>query len=167
MRVTTAFNRMLGLPGATVTGIEFTAAGIVVRLRRRARKLHCPTCGLATSACYDRSVRRWRHLDLGATKLHLEAEIRRLHCRKCDRVVTEDVPWARAGARHTKDFEDVVAFLAQRTDKTTIAKLLRVSWEAVAPIVIRVVQTSIDDSRLDELYRIGVDEVSWRKGCRL
>ena len=37
-----------------------------------------------------------------------------------------------AGARFTRDFEDVVACLAQRTDKTTITRLLRCSWEAVA-----------------------------------
>ena len=162
MRVTTAFNRMLGLPGATVAGIEFTPAGIVVALHRRQRKLRCPVCGLTTRAAYDRSVRRWRHLDLGAAKLYLESEIRRLHCRRCERVITEEVPWARPGARHTRDFEDVVAWLAQRADKTTIAKLLRCSWEAVAGIVVRVVASSIDDHRLDELYRIGVDEVSYR-----
>ena len=74
------------------------------------------------------------------------------------------MPWARPGARHTKDFEDVVAFLAQRVDKTTIARLLRCSWEAVANIVTRVVTDHIDDSRLDDLYRIGVDEVFYLKG---
>jgi len=99
-------------------------------------------------------------------KLLLEAEIRRLHCRRCERVITEVLPWARPGARHTRDFEDVVAWLAQRADKTTIAKLLRCSWETVARIVVRVVEGSIDDSRLDELYRIGVDEISYRKGHR-
>jgi transposase len=76
-------------------------------------------------------------------------------------------PWSRPGARHTRDFEDVVAFLAQRVDKTTIAKLLRVSWEAVANIVVRVVADKIDDSRLDDLYRIGVDDVSYRKATAI
>ncbi len=165
MRVTAAFNRMLDVPGATVAGIEFSPVGIVVELRRRARKLRCP-CGFETMASYDRSVRRWRHLDLAATRLYLEAEIRRLFCRRCERVVTEEVPWARPGARHTRDLEDVVAYLAQRLDKTSITKLLRVSWEAVAGIVVRVVASSIDDARLDKLYRIGVDEVAWRKGHR-
>ena len=166
MRVSTAFNKMLGLLGATVAGVEFTPVGIVVALRRRQKKLRCPACGLLTRATYDRSIRRWRHLDLGASKLYLEAEIRRLDCRHCSKVITEEVPWARPGARHTRDFEDVVAWLAQRTDKTTISRLLRCSWEAVAHIVVRVVESSIDDSRLEELYRIGVDEVSYRKGHR-
>lgn len=165
MRATTAFNKMLAIPGATVASVTFTPEGVVVGLRRRFRRLTCP-CGFKTRATYDTSVRRWRHLDLGACKLLLECEIRRLDCPRCERVRTEQVPWARPGARHTRDFEDVVAFLAQRVDKTTIAKLLRVSWEAVANIVIRVVADKIDDSRLDDLYRIGIDDISYRKGHR-
>ncbi|MDQ5874764.1 MAG: ISL3 family transposase [Actinomycetota bacterium] len=98
--------------------------------------------------------------------MQLESEIRRLECPRCQRVRTEQVPWARPGARHTKDIEDVVAFLAQRTDKTTIARLLQISWEAVSRIVMRVVTEHIDDSRLDDLYRIGVDEIYYRKGHR-
>jgi transposase len=165
VRATTAFNKMLAIPGANVVGVQFTPTGIVVALRRRARRLRCP-CGWSTRAVYDRTTRRWRHLDLGAARLFLEAEIRRLVCRRCGRVRTETVPWARPAARFTRDFEDVVAYLAQRTDKTTITRLLRCSWEAVAAIVIRVVAAHIDDTRLDDLYRIGIDEISYRKGHR-
>ena len=111
MRATTAFNKMLAIPGAGVVGVQFTPTGIVVSLRRRARRLRCP-CGWSTRAVYDRSARRWRHLDLGAARLFLEAEVRRLACRACGRVRTEAVPWARPGARFTRDFEDVVAYLA-------------------------------------------------------
>jgi transposase len=68
VRATTAFNRMLRIVGATVAGVTFTPDGIVVGLRRRRRKLRCP-CGWKTWASYDRSVRRWRHLDLGGSRL--------------------------------------------------------------------------------------------------
>ncbi|MCA1681165.1 MAG: ISL3 family transposase, partial [Actinobacteria bacterium] len=166
MRATTAFNKMLAIPGATVVEVSFTPEGVVVGLRRRFRQLTCP-CGFKARAAYDRSTRRWRHLDLGACRLLLECEIRRVDCSRCKRVRTEQVPWARPRARHSKDFEDVVAFLAQRVDKTTIARLLRVSWEAVANIVTRVVADHIDEARLDDLYRIGVDEVFYLKGCFL
>lgn len=165
MRVTTAFNTMLAIPGATVAAVTFTPEGVVVRLRRRRRKLRCP-CGYEARGRYDSSVRRWRHLDLGSCRLLLEAEIRRLACPRCGRVRTEQVPWARPRARHTRDFEDVVAFLAQRVDKTTVARLMRCSWEAVANIVTRVVADHIDEARLDELYRIGVDEIFYRKPHR-
>ena len=165
MRVTTAFNKLLAIPGASVASVTFGPEGVVVGLRRRSRRPNCP-CGWKGRAIYDRSTRRWRHLDLGAVKLVLEAEIRRLHCQRCDRVRTEDVPWARPGARHSRDFEDVVAWLAQHTDKTTITKLLRTSWETVAGIVNRVVAEHLDTRRLEDLYRIGVDEVSYRSDHR-
>ncbi|MGH9044522.1 MAG: ISL3 family transposase [Acidimicrobiales bacterium] len=165
MRVTTAFNKMMAIVGASVSGVTFGPDGTVVTLRRQRGKHRCP-CGWATWAIYDRSVRRWRHLDLGASRCFLEAEICRIDCRQCHRVRTEEVSWARPGARHTRDFQDVVCWLAQRVDKTTITKLLRVSWEAVAKIVTDVVTDTIDDARLDHLYRIGVDEVSYRKGHR-
>jgi transposase len=165
VRATTAFNKMLAIPGAHVTGVVFTPDGIVVDMARRAKRLRCP-CGWSTRAVYDRSIRSWRGLDLGATKVFLRAEIRRLTCCACSRVRTEQVPWARPGARFTRDYEEVVAWLAQRMDKTAITRLLRCSWEAVAGIVTRVVADQLDDSRLEEVYRIGVDEVSYRKGHR-
>jgi transposase len=165
VRVTTAFNKMLAIEGASARAVDFTSRGVEVTLRRRVRRLRC-VCGWSTRAVYDRSTRRWRHLDLGASKLWLVAEIRRLDCRRCARVRTEQVPWARPGARFTGDFEDVVTWLAQRADKTTVSTLMRCSWEAVAAIVTRVVADHVDDSRLDELYRIGVDEVSYRKAHR-
>jgi transposase len=94
----------------------------------------------------------------------LEADIHRVDCRACGRVRTEQVPWARPNARHTSDFENVVAWLAQLMDKTGIGRLLRCSWEAVDAIVARVVVDRIDDSRLDDLYRIGVEEISYKRG---
>jgi transposase len=165
VRVTNAFNKLLAVPGANVVSVTFSPEGVIVGLRHRRRRPICP-CGWKGRAVYDRSTRRWRHLDLGASKLFLEVEIRRIHCRRCDRVRTEAVDWARLGARHTRDFEDVVAWLCQHTDKTTVTKLLRTSWETVAGIVTRVVAEHVDHRRLENVYRIGVDEVSYRKGHR-
>jgi transposase len=95
----------------------------------------------------------------------LEAEIRRVDCPHCG-VRTEEVPWARPGARHSRDFQDVVAWLCQRMDKTSVCRLMHCSWEAVDRIVAEVVDDYLDESRLDDLYRIGVDEIAYRRGHR-
>ena len=55
MRATTAFNKMLAIPGAHVAAVTFTPGGIVVDLARRAKRLRCP-CGWSTRAVYDRST---------------------------------------------------------------------------------------------------------------
>lgn len=162
MRVSTAFNRMLDLPGAAVTAVAFEPQAVVVTVRRRARRHRCP-CGRIAPG-YDRSTRRWRHLDLAASKLWLETEIWRVDCRACGRVRTEAVPWARPGARLTRDLEDLIAWLAQRTDKTSICRLLRVAWDTVQAVVTRVVAEHLDDRRLDGVFNIGVDEISYKRG---
>ena len=57
MRATTAFNKLLAIPGANVAGVQFSPSGIVVVPRRRGRRLRCP-CGWSTRAVYDRTTRR-------------------------------------------------------------------------------------------------------------
>ena len=64
--------------------------------------------------------------------------------------------------RHTRDFEDMVLWLAQRTDRTSVATLMRCSWETVTTIINRGVAELLDERRLQQLYRIGVDEICYR-----
>ena len=160
MRVSTAFNRLLVIPGASVTGVVINGREVEVSLRPKARLLTCP-CGKRLPGVYDRRRRRWRHLDLGRCRLWLVCEIRRVNCPDCG-VITEQLPWARPGARHTRDFEDMVLWLAQRTDRTSVATLMRCAWDTVTAIINRGVGELLDHRRLDTLYRIGVDEVCYR-----
>jgi transposase len=62
----------------------------------------------------DWRTKRWRHLDIAAGRCVIETELRRLSCLGCGRTGLEDVPWARTDAGYTRDFEDVVAWLAQQ-----------------------------------------------------
>ena len=72
----------------------------------------------------------------------------------------EAVPWARPEAHHTRDFEDVVAWLAQQMAKTPVAGLLRIGRDTVGRIVEHVVADHLDEERLRGLVAIGVDEIS-------
>jgi transposase len=167
MRVCTAFNRLLRLPGASVIDVSFGLEGVVVTVRLSRRRRVCSGCGQTGRhlQIHDRRVKRWRHLDLGANRCVIESELRLLRCPDCG-VHTEAVPWARGGAHHTRDFEDVVAWLAQQMAKTPIAGLLRIGWDTVGRIVERVVADHIDETRLTGLVAVGVDEISYRRGQR-
>jgi transposase len=77
------------------------------------------------------------------------------------------VPWARHAAGHTRDFDDLAAWLAVRTSKSAVTQLLRVAWRTVGAIVTRVnadVDATVD--RLEGLRRIGIDEISYKRGHR-
>jgi transposase len=167
MRVQTAFKRMLRLPGASIVDVCFAAEGVIVTVRLCRRRRVCSRCGQTGRQLeiHDRRIKRWRHLDLGPSRCVIECELRRLRCPDCG-VHLEWVPWARGDAHHTRDFEDVVAWLAQQMAKTPIAGLLRIGWDTVGRIVQRVVADHLDERRLEGLVAIGVDEISYRRGQR-
>jgi transposase len=105
-------------------------------------------------------------LDVGPTRCYLEADPVRVTCPEHG-VVAAQVPWACHGARHTTAFEVLVAWLVVRMNKSAVKDLLRVSWETVGAIVDRVVAR--DRARVDPfdgLVRIGIDEISYKKGHR-
>ncbi len=164
MRVTTAFKRLLDLPGVHVSEVDIGTDTVVVTVGLRRRRLECPECGFSTRARYDQRPvdSRWRHLDLGVWRLEVRARLRRVRC-PVHGVRTEGVPFARCDATFTADFEALVAWLATRMDKTAICRLVRINWRTVGRIIERVVADELDPGRLDGLFEIGVDEISWRK----
>jgi transposase len=165
MRVSTAFNRLLGIRGVSVESVTFGQGGIVLGLRLRRRRRVCSHCGQLVAVTHDTSRRRWRHLDLGGVRCYLEASVRRVRCPDCG-VRVEAVPFAGAGARHSHAFDRLVAALAQQMAKTPLARLLRVSWRTVGRICARVVRERLGPARFRGLRRIGIDEVSYRRGHR-
>jgi transposase len=160
VRVTTAFKRMLRLPGASVKDVAFGNEGVVVTVRLRAKRPVCSGCGARGLGIKEHREKSWRHLDLGASRCYIECLLRRLYCPGCGDVY-EAVPWARSGSPYTRDFEDVAAFLAQQMAKTPLTKLMRIGWRSVGKILARVVADKLDRGRLDGLVMIGCDEVSY------
>lgn len=160
MRVTTAFNRMLGLPGAWVRDVEFGSEAVIVTVALKRKRAVCSGCGACGLKIKDHRVKRWRHLDLGGVRCQVECKLRRLYCPGCGDL-PEMVEWARGGSRYTRDFDDLCAWLAQQMSQTQVTRLMRIAWKTVGKILTRVVAEKLPAGRLDGLRLIGVDEVSY------
>ena len=110
--------------------------------------------------------RRWRCLDLGYVVAYVEGEAPRVKCRELG-VVVAAVPWARHGSGFTRAFEDQAAWLATHCSKSAVADLMRVVWRSVGRIITRVVhEQRKSQDLLGGLTRIGIDEISYRRGQR-
>jgi len=85
VRVTTAFNRLLLLGGASVIDVSFALQGVIVTVRLRRRRRVCSGCGQTGRhlQIHEHRVKRWRHLDLGSSRCIIECELRRLRCPDC------------------------------------------------------------------------------------
>jgi transposase len=161
--------RLVGVERAVVEAVLVEDDAVVVRVRARERDaLRCGVCG-RRSPGYDGGdgVRRWRALDLGSTKAFIEAEAPRVACRRHGVVVVR-VRWARHESRFTRAFEQQVAWLATHCSKTAVCELMRIGWYTVGRIIERVVadERLRQGDPLEGLVRIGIDELSFRKGQR-
>ncbi len=160
---------LLGVERSTVERVEFDVEeGLLVAHVRPARGER-GRCGVCRRRCpgYDRGQgrRRWRALDLGTVRAELEADAPRVRCPEHGPTVAA-VPWARHGAGHTYGFDDV-AWLAVQCSKTAVCELLRIAWRTVGAIVARVwADAERRHDRFDGLRRIGIDEISYKRGHR-
>ena len=164
------WRRALGLTGqAVIERVEFDEdadeAVVSVRLYR-SEPLRCGRCGVVAPG-YDRGEgpRRWRALDLGPVRVSIEATMPRVRCPEHGPTVVA-VPWARHQARHTRYFDETVAWLARHCAKSMVAMMLRVAWETVGSIITRVMAEvdGLGEDRFADVRRIGIDEVSYQRG---
>jgi len=131
----------------------------------RGQRRRCGICR-RRSPGYDQGSgrRRWRALDLGTVQAFVEADAPRVYCPQHG-IVVAAVPWARHSAGHTLGFDQTVAWLATVCSKTAVTELMRIAWRTVGAVVARVwadTQSRVD--LLAGLRRIGIDEISYRKG---
>jgi transposase len=161
--------RLLGLRRAVIEDVWIGDEGeIVVAARPNWRERD--RCGICRrrSPGFDlgEGRRRWRALDLGTTMTFVEAGAPRVTCRRHGVVVCA-VPWARHDSRFIRAFEDQTAWLAVHCSKSAVAQLMRIAWRTVGGICERVADEA--GGRVDllaNLKRVGIDEVSHRRGQR-
>lgn len=163
MRLTTVLRRLLGVTQMLVKEAVFGDTGSLrVWVRPSWRRSRCGVCGGRAPRYDRRPEREWRHVPWGRTGVWLTYAPWRVSCRQCG-VRVERVPWAGLGSVFTSALEELAAYLAQVTDRTTVSGMLGISWPAVGSIVERVVSARLDAGRFADLRRIGIDEFSYRK----
>lgn len=167
----TVWRQVVGVDRRTViedVEIDEDRNAVVVHVRpRRSTKRRCGRCGVPAPG-YDRGEgrRRWRALDLGTVMCFVEAAAPRVNCPTHGPTVAQ-VPWARHGAGHTRDFDDTVAWLVTHTAKSTVCALMRIAWRSVGAIIDRVVADGrAATDPFGGLRRIGIDEISYKRGHR-
>ena len=168
MRDVSLWRCLLGVEKTVIERVEFDEDVELLVARVRPSKRQRGRCGVCRrrSPGYDAGAgrRRWRTLDLGTVRAVLEADAPRVICREHG-VVVASVPWARHDAGHTHAFDEQVAWLATQASKSTVTELMRIAWRTVGSIITRV-WADIDArcDRLAGLRRIGIDEISYKKG---
>jgi len=150
----------------SVTDASFDEKEMILRLRLgppRGTEFPCPVCGSSCKA-HDFRERTWRALDMGEAECEVTARVPRVDCKKCGKIITADVPWARKGSGFLFSFEERCVAMAKAMPMSRVAELMGVSADTVMSMVGRHVDDLTEKMDLSGLRKIGVDETSRGKG---
>ncbi len=106
-----------------------------------------------------------RDLDAGPSRIYLEFEYRRVACPKCQAVKQETLSWLAVSNRFTKRFEERIGQECRDTPIKRVAEIHNLDWDAVRRMEMAYMGDLIQQHPVpEELYAIGIDEISIRKG---
>jgi transposase len=127
--------------------------------------LFCPDCGTdCTGHVYDHNERTWRHKDLCEYKTLLHADVPRIRCSKCNKVVMVNVPWANKQMRITNSFERQLVNGCILMPISDVRRLYGISWYTVCNALERTINDRQSAKTYEDVRSIGIDEIAIHKG---
>jgi transposase len=167
MQAENLLTKLLGTQGWHVEtwDIDEAKRTIWIRVETTRRWGFCSGCGAASRQLRGtvNRRRRWGHVTLGLYRSVIECPLRRVDCRSCG-LRAEAVPWARPGARFSRQVEDAMLRMAREASFLAVAHQFGVGWKVVARMVTRLIRWFSERPRRRALRVIGVDEVSYGRG---
>jgi transposase len=112
---------------------------------------------------YDRKTRRVRDLSCGDTRVYLEFEVRRVHCRACGKVKRERLEFLADNPFYTKRFAYFVGRRCRQASIQDVAKELNLDWHTVKELDKQYMRVQLERAGMPGPKVIGIDEISIRK----
>jgi transposase len=118
------------------------------------------------SGWYDRKVRRVRDLSCADTRIYLDIEVRRVHCRSCGKVKRERLDFLADNPLYTKRFAWFVGKRCRQSTVKDVARELNLDWHTAKELDKQYMRIQVERAGTPGPKVIGIDEISIRKGHR-
>jgi transposase len=158
--------KLLGFQDLVVSAFEFREYGraLVLDVKPWGQSGLCPECRhrreLVASAP---SVREWRDVSVLDTQVILRYAPREIHCPSHGRL-QEWVPFAALHSRVTYRLEYLLVHHCKAMTQKVAARLLHLAPSTLSDVLHRVITRVREGHRIRGLRKIGIDEISYRKG---
>jgi transposase len=160
-----AITRIVGVQQYAVESWWRTRGWMVLFLKRRKPGFRCPGCGQKYFWYHDRRDRYIRDLNVGRYRTMLVVPHHRIDCDRCGRQ-KERLGFVRENGRCTRRFEAWMFALTRYMTVKAVARLLQVDWRRVKDAEVRHIRGLLRKRDLSGIRRVGIDEVSERRGHR-
>ena len=105
-----------------------------------------------------------RDLSCADTRIYLEFDVRRVRCRDCGKVKSEQLEFLADNPLYTKRFAHFVGRRCRQATITDVAKELNLHWHTIKELEKQYMATQLARAGTPGPKVIGIDEISIRKG---
>jgi transposase len=159
---------LLGLRGMVVTEYALEKQGEREVLHIFCEHEHdmavCVQCGQVTDKVHDHKERCVRHLDIWGKSTFVHFPARRFDCERCGKSFTEELSWIESQRRESTAYALHVYEQCRHTDQAAVAEQEALHPETVKGIFQRWARRTEQQQQRRQVRRLGVDEISLRKG---
>ena len=165
----------LGLSDVRVLNTQINEQGeIIITVESTLGSTTCQHCGREIDAFHQHD--EWitiRHLSILGRPTYIRLRPKRYNCGRCAQrkgkqkvTTTQKLAWHAGKSPYTRPYEEHVLFQLVNSTIEDVSVKAGLSWEAVAGIVDRYINTQVDWEALKSLDVLGIDEIALRKGHR-
>jgi transposase len=126
----------------------------------------CSGCQQRVTHVHSTYRRTVRDLNLGAHRVHLDLEQRRLRCERCQGARSESCDFVDPSARVTRRLANYIAELCRILPVSAVAEHLDLDWKLVKRCDQQALQREFPGTDTRGLRLLAVDEIALKKGHR-
>jgi len=154
---------LLNLPGVDVEDYHITPDSLTLQVEYHSATATCPRCGTLSSHLHQNHFNQIRDLPIVNRPVVLKVNRRQFKCKTCKKPFSESLDFVHTSRRYTHRFERQIVQRLIDSDIHNVAQEAGLSDDQVLSILKHVAQIDIQPD-LSNLRRLGIDEISLRKG---
>lgn len=156
--------QLLSIPNYKVVGVEMADDTIALDIESILDGAKCPRCGTYCTGIYEKHPRTVRDLPIIGKACYLRFVRRRFFCSHCDKSFSESLSFVQERRDYTNRYQERIFHQVKENNITAVQRFEGLTYDQIESIFLTEAKARIPANPFANLKRLGIDEISLRKG---
>lgn len=157
------YEQILNLVNLKVDNVEIGKKTIHIKCHIDEKEGICPSCQKKVSQFKSYRTHTVRDLDISGREVYLIIQVKQFYCPDCGRYFTQQIPFADSNKSYTHRQSKWVFELSRKQAISEVGAIVNMHSKTVERIFYDYALPQTQE-RYENVTRLGIDELSWRKG---
>jgi len=156
--------QLLAIPNYKVVGVEMANDTITLNIESTLKGAKCPRCGDYSTDLHEKHPRTVRDLPISGKACYLRFVLRRFFCSRCNKPFSESLSFVQKRRDYTNRYQERIFHQVKENNITVVQRFEGLTYDQIESIFITEATKRIPANPFANLKRLGIDEISLRKG---